>query len=367
MKIVFLIIMIVHGLIHTMGFVKAFDIADVKELTSSISRPFGIGWLIAAVLFMVSVLIFTMNKSWWGFIAIPAVILSQILIIYFWSDAKFGTIPNLIILVVAIVSIGLFLMQNRFQTIVNEDLENNNEFATDILTEKDIEHLPLAVQNYLHYTKSVGQPKIKNFRAKFTGGMRSNENEPYMLFDSIQYNFYQNPSRYFYMTASKMGLPATGLHIYENANATFEVKLLNWIPVVDAKGDKMTKGETVTVFNDMCFIAPATLIDKNIEWEEVEDLIVNATYTNGNTSISATLYFNEKGEMINFVSNDRYHTDGKTYESFPWETPISEYKELNGYILPAKAELIYQKPAGNFVYGELEFVDVKYNLLKFDW
>lgn len=66
--------------------------------------------------------------------------------------------------------------------------------------------------------------------------------------------------------------------------------------------------------------------------------------------------------MINFVSPDRYHTDGKKYENYPCHTPVSEYKEFSGYILPIKAKLIYQKPEGEFVYGELEYKDVKYNL-----
>jgi hypothetical protein len=35
--------------------------------------------------------------------------------------------------------------------------------------------------------------------------------------------------------------------------------------VVDISGDMMFKAETVTFFNDMCFLAPATLIDKRIE------------------------------------------------------------------------------------------------------
>jgi hypothetical protein len=67
--------------------------------------------------------------------------LSQVLIIFSWSDAKFGTIPNLITLVVAIVSLGAFLLQNRFKTIVRADLANNNTLSTEVLTESDIARL----------------------------------------------------------------------------------------------------------------------------------------------------------------------------------------------------------------------------------
>ncbi len=37
----------VHGLIHPMGFLKAFGYADLPELSQPISRAWGVGWLVA--------------------------------------------------------------------------------------------------------------------------------------------------------------------------------------------------------------------------------------------------------------------------------------------------------------------------------
>jgi hypothetical protein len=362
MKIIFLINVLFHGLIHFLGFVKAFGLKEVKELTLPISKPAGIVWLIATVLFLTYALLYFLNhKQAWLF-GLLAVIISQILIFYFWKDARFGTLPNLMVLLVALLSLGAYLMQQEFIDRVSDDFSANNDLTTDLLTENDIAHLPFNVQKYLHYTKSVGQPKVKNFRAEFVGRMRSGPDDDYMNLQSVQYNFFKDPSRYFYMAASKMGLPATGLHLYQNERATFEVKLLNWFKVVDASGEKMDQAETVTVLNDMCFIAPATLIDPKIKWEVMDDSKVKAIYQNGNIRISAVLYFNERGELINFISNDRFDTDGEKYESYPWATPVENYRMMNGYLLPGKAQLIYQRPDGDFTYGELEFKNIKYNL-----
>lgn len=362
MRILFLIIVLLHGLIHLLGFVKGFGLKEIKELTLPISKPMAMLWLTAAILIIVyGIMHFTHSRYSW-LIGLIAMAVSQFLVILFWKDAKFGTIPNLIILLVAFVSLGSFLLKNEFTSQVKADFAANNKLSTNILTQEDIAHLPDIVQKYLHYTKSVGQPKVKNFRAEFIGGMRSKPGEEYMDFQSVQYNFYHSPSRYFFMEASKMGLPATGLHIYENGKATFKVRMLNWFKVVDAKGDKLDRAETVTLFNDMCFIAPPTLIDSRISWESLNDTTVKGVFKNGDISISAVLYFNEKGELINFISKDRYETDGKVYSSYPWETPVEGYKSINGYVLPGKAKLIYQKPEGDFTYGELEFKSVDYNL-----
>ncbi|MBK6565154.1 MAG: hypothetical protein IPL63_00435 [Saprospiraceae bacterium] len=366
MKIVYFIIVLLHGLIHLMGFVKGFGIKEVKELTLPISKTAGLFWLIAAVLFIVYGILYITHHKYGWIVGLLAVVVSQILVFMFWKDAKFGTILNLIILFVSLLSLGSGLIKNKFSGHVKNDFSANNTMNTDILTEKDIAHLPALVQNYLKYTKSVGQPKVKNFRAEFAGRMRGKPEDDYMDVNSVQYNFLQKPSRYFYMEAKKMGLPATGLHVYKNETATFEVKMLNWMKVVDAQGDKMNQAETVTLFNDMCFIAPATLISPSITWESVSDSTVKGVYKNGNISISALLYFNEKGELINFISKNRYETDGKNYNNYPWATPVEDYRMINGYMLPGKAKLIYQKPEGDFMYGELDFKSVTYNLKDFE-
>ncbi len=362
MRVLFLIIVLLHGLIHLLGFVKAFGFKEIKELTLPISKPIGTVWIIATAFFLIYGVLYFFNSKYAWLIGLMAVIVSQILIFYFWKDARFGTIPNLIILIVALMSLGSYLLQSELTSRVKTNLSENNTLSTDILTENDIAHLPLIVQKYLHYTKSTGQPKVKNFRAEFVGGIRSKSDDKYMEFQSVQYNFYEKPSRYFYMTASKMGVPATGLHLYQNETATFEVKLFNWFNIVDAKGDKMNQAETVTLLNDMCVIAPATLIDRRITWEALNDSTVKAIFKNGSIRISAVLDFNKKGELVNFISNDRYDTDGKKYVSYPWATPVEDYQMINGYLLPSKAKLIYQKPDGDFTYGELEYKSVKYNL-----
>ena len=94
--------------------------------------------------------------------------------------------------------------------------------------------------------------------------------------------------------------------MYKDATATMLIKVAGLVTVGDAKGEIMDKAETVTVFNDMCLMAPATFIDKRIKWEKIDQLIVKGTLNNNGVKISAVLYFNKKGELVNFVSNDRY-------------------------------------------------------------
>jgi len=257
-------------------------------------------------------------------------------------------------------------MKKQFKKEVLEGLARTNLIQNEILTENDLLHLPPLVQKYLRYVGVVGKDKVKNFRVEFEGKIRGNPGDSWMKLTSRQYNFTDKPTRIFFIKARKMGIPATGIHLYKNGKAIMLIKLAGLFTISDAKGKEMDQGETVTVFNDMCFMAPATLIDKNIVWEEVDALSVKATYTNAGITISAILYFNEKGELINFISNDRFETqNGKEYKNYPWTTPVFNYTDKFGYRLASGARAIYRHPGEDFCYGEFSTTNVEYNCTKF--
>ncbi len=47
--------------------------------------------------------------------------------------------------------------------------------------------------------------------------------------------------------------------------ATMKINVAYFFKVSDASGEKMNQSENVTLFNDMCLYAPATLIEWNIQ------------------------------------------------------------------------------------------------------
>ena len=253
-------------------------------------------------------------------------------------------------------------MKKNYKKEVYAGLERTKNINPEIVTEKDIEHLPPIVQKYLIYSGVIGKKKVVNFRVTLEGKIRTKPEFPWMKLKSVQYNFYDKPTRLFFIKARKMGIPAKGIHIYKDETAIMLIKILGIFKVADAKGPEMNKGETVTVLNDMCFLAPSTLVSKNIKWEEIDDLNIKAIYTNGNITISARLVFNNNGELINFISNDRFESpDDKEYKNYPWSTPAGEYKEFNGIKRASKVSTIYHRPNGDFCYGEFILKEIVYN------
>ncbi|MCU0353271.1 MAG: hypothetical protein MUD08_05955, partial [Cytophagales bacterium] len=162
-------VMAVHGIIHLMGFAKAFGYGNMTQLTKDISKPAGMLWLIAAVGFVVATALFLLKKESWPVIALAAVILSQVLIVTVWKDAKFGTLANVIILLAATGTWTSQRFEAQFRQDVQNHLHRTHPFKPDILTEADLQHLPPPVQKYLRYAGVLNKPKVKNVRIVFDG------------------------------------------------------------------------------------------------------------------------------------------------------------------------------------------------------
>jgi len=368
MKVVFLCIIVIHALIHLLGFFKAFRPARVPQLTQTISRPAGILWLSAAVLLSVAGVLFFLGFRPWWIVGVPAVILSQTLVFLSWREAKFGTAANLVILIPLLIA-GADALPSSYRNIFEAEVKKGiGRFSSpSVVTEEDIRHLPPPVQRYLRYAGVVGKPRVRNFRAEFTGKIRRSMESGWMDFSSRQYNFFDEPKRVFYIESSLFGIPFDGLHLYADSQAVMQISVASLFRIVDARGDTMTRGETVTLFNDMCVMAPATLIDTTITWQPIDSLTARATFTNKGFVIGAVLCFNEQGELVDFSSDDRFMSaDGITYKNYRWTTPMKDYGEFDGRRIATRAELIWHTPQGEYMYGKFELAEIRYNCTTYD-
>ncbi|WP_243122199.1 DUF6544 family protein [Clostridium thermarum] len=274
----------------------------------------------------------------------------------------------LILLVLVIVVILLLFnkcgeLKNVYNTAVQKELEQSATMEKDILTEEDIKDLPEPVQKYIRYSQAIGKEKVRNFTVTFEGKFKADPEKGWAKMKAKQYTDLIKSTRLYYMDMKMFGLPVYGVHRYIGGKASMLAKLGGLLTVVDGKGPEMNEGETVTVFNDMCVLAPGSLIDERIEWETVDSSTVKATFTNEGIKIHAVLYFNDKGELINFVSEDRYYSpSGKTYKKYKWSTPLCEYKNFNGTRISSGGEAVWTLPEGDYSYGKIGIAEIKYNI-----
>jgi hypothetical protein len=150
MNLVFISILLIHGLIHLIGFVKEFKIANVNRLPGIVSmqrpkylsRLIGILWLSAFLSFVMAAVGLMTNNIWWITPAIVGIVISQTLIILHWNDAKWGSIVNAIILVAAIISIAEWNSLRKLSSEVKEIFSEKMQAEQSIITKEKLDGLP---------------------------------------------------------------------------------------------------------------------------------------------------------------------------------------------------------------------------------
>ena len=365
MKVLFAVFLVLHGLIHLMGTAKAFHIVAIPLLTQPIDRPLGVIWLLAAVLSIATAISLFAWPHWWWAVGAAALVVSQVVIVTSWSDARYGTIANVIVLVGVLIGF-LSYGPSSFRAEYNREVAQGvaRFVAAPLLTEGDLAPLPRVVQRYIRLSGAVGQPRVQNFRARFHGQIRSGPDARWMSFTGEQVNFYDQPSRLFLMDASLFGIPFQAFHQFIGPSATMRVKIASIVTMVDAKGQVMDEAETVTLFNDLCVMAPGALIDRGIQWQEIDAHTVSASFTNLSHTVRAVFSFNELGELTNFVADGRgaMSADGKSVTKMRWSTPLSDYREFGLHRLPSHGEGIWHAPAGDYSYLRFDLDAIQYNV-----
>lgn len=353
-----------HGLIHFMGPVKAFGWAELPQLTEPISRAGGVVWLVTALAVLATAAGFALSIPYWWVVGFAAVAGSQAVIVASWGDAKFGTIPNLILLgVVAwgFMSQGPASFRAEYRNAVAARLAEVPEMSP--LTDAELAPLPEPVRRYLRVTGAVGGPRAHHVRAAWRGRIRAGPDEPWMEFTAEQWNFPHEPARFFLMDARRSGLPVDVLHAYADGEAGMRVRLLSMVPLVNAAGPEMTRAETVTLLNDMALLTPSALADPAVRWEPIDDRSARATYRVGAHEIRAVLHFDDAGELVDFVSDDRLAAspDGTEFTPLRWSTPVGEYRDVGGRYLMTRGEGRWHAPEGTYTYVELELLEFEVN------
>ncbi len=359
------LVLVAHGSIHLLGAAKGFRWAAVTQLARPISPTLGAVWLAAAVVMIATGALLLARVRWWWVIGAIAVVVSQVVITASWNDAKAGTVANLLLLVGVIygwASQGPRGAHAEYRRRALGALAT--PLSDDLVTETDLASLPPLVASYVRRAGAVGEPRVTTLRARFHGRIRGDPTKPWMTFTGEQVNsFGRQPSRLFFMDAEMLGLPIEVLHAFEAGAATMRVRACSLFTMVDASGPEMDRAETVTLFNDLCILAPAALVDAPVAWDVLDDHCVRATYTYGMNAIVAELTFNDDHELIDFFSDDRtaVSTDGKTFTPQRWSTPLADYRDFGSWHLGTSGEGHWHAPEGEFAYLEYHLDGIVYN------
>lgn len=361
MKVGFFIIVMLHGLIHLLGFVKGFELRKIKELMLPISKSMGLVWLVAAILFLIyGVLNLTNSKFDWilGFVA---VVISQVLILCFWSDAKLGTIPNILILVGTIVSLGYYNFQKLVQQETNYIISQNKTVENKVVNESDIQTLPGPVKNWLRNSGAVGKPFISIGKITQQAEIKMKpEQKKWMPATAIQYTTIDKPAFIWSMDVKMNSwINFQGRDKFQNGHGEMLIKLNSVINIVKEEGEKLDEGTLQRFLGEMVWF-PSLALSPHITWEQIDATTAKASMIYKGVTGSGIFSFNANGEVTKFTAL-RYKGNEADSKRYDWTINISDYKTFEGIKVPVKITSTWALEKGDWTWMKLEVTDIRYN------
>jgi Family of unknown function (DUF6544) len=148
---------------------------------------------------------------------------------------------------------------------------------------------------------------------------------------------------------------------YVGGTGRLTVRLLGSIPISEATGPEVSRGELFRYLAELPWSPYAMLGNPALRWREVDDstVEVSAATADGQTA-SVRLVFDEAGDIIAVEADDRPRESEGRFLATSWRGDFSDYKDFGGVRLPARADVAWMLETGPYVYfrGDVLSYDV---------
>jgi len=253
-------------------------------------------------------------------------------------------------------------MKKRVQREVAELFEKEKDAViTRKITEEDLEGLPEPVQRYLRYTQIIGKERVRTVRLQQKGYFRTKESQKWMPFKAEEYFTVDTPGFLWYGRIQLFPFVSFyAIDKFYRDKGSLIVKLSSLIKVADAKGEGCDQAELLRFLSEIVWF-PSAFLSEYIRWKPINSDSARVTISVAEITASADVYFNKKGQITNFVA-ERYMDVSGGMILKKWSTPIQEYTDINGVMVPVKGEGVWRLSSGDFPYVRItEIPDLEYN------
>lgn len=362
MNLFFLLFILFHGLIHVIGFLHAYRIAEISQLTIEISKPIGTIWLLTALLFVLVAFLWFFQIEWWWIPAFICIFSSQVLIILTWQDSKFGTIPNVIILVIAILAMAVWLFNLQTNQETKMMIQGAKISEKTIITPKMIQPLPTPVQKWITNIGLVGKETIQTVYFQQKGTMKLKpEQKEWTEAIAEQYVTTDQPA---FLWKVKMNmfpfLQVYGRDLYRDGKSQMLIKIASLIPVVNVSNNEKVNQSTLQRYLLELPWYPSSALSPYIKWEYINEASAKATMTYKGVSGSATYHFTQNGDLEK-ISAFRYKDSDDNSVPIECIGEVIESSLIDGIKIPTKLNVSWMLESGKFTWYRLQISNVTFN------
>ncbi len=247
---------------------------------------------------------------------------------------------------------------------ISEIEENITKYALnkrEVFSESEISNLPEPVRRYFKSCGYIGKEKTNTAQIEWKSAyLKMAPKKKWKKIECYQYNSVLEPARVVYMKSTILGLfRFEGRDKYHNGKGNMMINLMKRITVGDTLGPEMDASALVTILAEV-LILPNYALQPYIQWKSIDANSAEASLTDNNIKVTGMFHFNDRGEMVQFDTNDRYFSerDG-TFRKIKWTCKIGNYIDKNGIKFATEIVAYWHFDSENFEYFKGEISGLK--------
>ncbi|MTB52585.1 DUF6544 family protein [Lewinella sp. W8] len=354
MKTVVSILLMLHFVLHTLGFLLSNDLLGAVHLPLELSRWEGVCWMLAGILFAGTLVLLWADYPRWPVGAFVAVILSQVLIILAWKVAWPGTLVNGLILLLSVV----YFAQQEFRLMVSaesEELSASVTSVTGVIGQDDLKELPLPVKNWLMGTGLVGKAPIQEVRLTQSLKMKLKPDQSQWSEGSAAQRIYSNPPAFHWSVDVRLNalMGFMGRDKWSDGEGYMLIKLLGLIPVVKEGPNPQINEAALQRFLAEIVWCPSLALSPELAWVPVDDHCARAIYTHGEVRGEGLFCFDDEYNFREFTAL-RFKETTDDAPRLPWRVSCDRTEWRSGVRIPTRCRASWEVEGKEWTWLELE-------------
>ncbi|MBX2907376.1 MAG: hypothetical protein KF744_15125 [Taibaiella sp.] len=353
MKFILAAVLAIHAVAHLPGFLEAFGISKMP-MSRPVSPSAGLIWLIVCVLLFAAAVLVVLGKGW-GPYGLIAVVLSQLLVVIWWHDARLGTALNIAILVPALLNTAAL----RFKAVARNEAASILQMDSTVIARTSVADLPAPVAKWLKASGALNKTPPRTLRLRQKGKMRMEPDGKWLKVEAEQYFNAERPAFLWLANIRSPLYSVAGKDLFLAGKGNMVIKLASLLPVANASGPELDQGTMLRYLAEIQWF-PGAALNEYVKWRQVGENAAEATLTYGGKSVTGTYFFNDKGDVISFEAR-RYMERKGTYTLETWAVPVTAYATFDGVRVPSRGCAIWKLKEGDFNWFRWEVTEIEFN------
>ncbi|MBK7857856.1 MAG: hypothetical protein IPJ65_04355 [Archangiaceae bacterium] len=365
MRVLIALLLAVHGVIHLIGFLVPFGLLRSNQFSGRtlLQLPgvlqYGVAalWLAVCLALVVAAgLELSGRPMWWGWAAV-ALVVSQLLIVLQWPDAKAGTVANVLLALAVIVAAATSRFDARVKAETRALAVVSPEPST-ALAAGAVAALPQPVRRWLEASGAAGRPPVQTVRLEQRGQMWLTKGSAPMEVEAEQLFNVERPGFVWKVSTRWAHLvPIVGRDRYADGHGEMLILGGALVPFVDARGEHIDQGTLLRFLAEMVWF-PSAAVSPYVSWEPVDELHARATMTWQGVTGSAEFRFDSEGRCTGLIA--RRYLGSSSAHLEPWQITVTAWHTFDGVEVPSEGDVTWKLADGDFTYFHWRVTSLEY-------